>query len=96
MLYHLFTFYIYFAETDNKTKRGSNVNKRQKELLVEFLQNHSDLLKGKFTSTFTHRNPKQLWEEIAYQLNEILNGDNKSWDQWRKVGNWIRKVEVLL
>jgi hypothetical protein len=53
MLYHLFTF-IYFEETDKKTKRGCNINKRQKELLVEFLQNHSDLLKGKFTSTFTH------------------------------------------
>jgi ABC-type bacteriocin/lantibiotic exporter with double-glycine peptidase domain len=77
--------FIYFEETEKKTKRGCNINKRQKELLVEFLQNHSDLLKGKFTSTFTHRKAKQLWEEIAYQLNEIPNGANKSWDQWRKV-----------
>jgi hypothetical protein len=46
MLYHLFTVYIYFAETDKKTKRGSNINKRQKELLVEFFPKSLSFIKG--------------------------------------------------
>nr|CAI5851291.1 unnamed protein product [Callosobruchus analis] len=61
------------------------------EMLVDFVQNHPELLSGKFTAKFTKKRAQQLWEEIMNKLNAIPGGSNKNWLQWRKSWRDMRK-----
>jgi len=60
--------------------------KGQMKMLVELIAVNPELMSGKFSSTFTQRVAKDMWEEIAGKLN-ALPGADKSWDKWKKVIN---------
>ncbi|XP_050065903.1 uncharacterized protein LOC126554963 [Aphis gossypii] len=55
----------------------------QKEALVEFMENHPDLRKGKFSINFTTAIAKKMWVECQTMLNSIP-GPAKEWHEWRK------------
>ncbi|KAL5241364.1 hypothetical protein ACI65C_008774 [Semiaphis heraclei] len=55
----------------------------QKEALVEFMENHPDLRKGKFSINFTTATAKKLWVKYQIMLNSIP-GPAKEWNEWRK------------
>lgn len=65
-------------------KQAGNISSGQKEILIEFLNNHSELVSAKFSSKFSHKNAQELWSEVTETLN-ALPGAKKTWDQWRKV-----------
>lgn len=67
-----------------KKNKGRSVTNAQKEALVEFMENNTDLKRGKFTSSFTHKKAQRLWEQITQLLNSMV-GANKTADKWRKV-----------
>jgi len=49
----------------------------QKEALVEFIYNNMELKRGKFTSSFTHKKARNVWEQITQLLNSMI-GANKT------------------
>ncbi|CAG9771560.1 unnamed protein product [Ceutorhynchus assimilis] len=69
-------------ESGNKKSSGF-VTKKQKELLVEFMNKHPDLLSRKFSNSFTWKDSRMLWEKAAAILNAVP-GSVKNWEQWRK------------
>ncbi|CAI6342984.1 unnamed protein product [Macrosiphum euphorbiae] len=52
--------------------------------MVDFLNNHSDLLKGKHSATFTKHIAAKQWQELTDLLNSIP-GPIKYWKAWRRV-----------
>lgn len=48
------------------------------------MEDHPELKRSKFTKDFTYKKGKQLWEEVASNLN-AMPGANKNWEKWRKV-----------
>lgn len=58
---------------------------KQKEVLIDILQNEEQLISGKFTQKFTFKDAQNKWTEIATILNSIPAGTQKDWKQWRKV-----------
>lgn len=83
-LWH-FSWFVFCIKMDRT--RGSSVNEEQKKLLIEYVKQHPELLKGTFSSTFTLLMAKKLWEEISSMLNSVSGGAIKDWRQWRKVSN---------
>lgn len=73
----------------NRKKRSANITNEQKTLLIEFMDKHLDLVKGKFTSSFTMKTATSLWMEISAILN-AANGTRKDWKEWRKVNIFIK------
>lgn len=61
-------------------------SKTQKEMLIELLKKDSQLISGKFTSTFTFKHARSRWMAIADTLNAIP-GCVKDWSQWKRVRN---------
>ncbi|XP_071651763.1 uncharacterized protein [Temnothorax longispinosus] len=66
-----------------RKKRCANITNEQRTLLIEFMNKHNELLKGKFTSSFTMKDSVRLWNEITKILNSV-NGAKKDWKGWRK------------
>ncbi|KAL4121037.1 hypothetical protein QTP88_013622 [Uroleucon formosanum] len=66
----------------NKDMRLS-ITSDQKEALVEFMENHFDLKKGKLSINFTTVIAKTQWEDCCKLLNSIP-GPAKKWREWRK------------
>ncbi|XP_039308061.1 uncharacterized protein LOC120358311 [Solenopsis invicta] len=64
-------------------KRVGNISNGQRKILIEFLNNHPELVSAKFTSTFSYKDAQKLWCEITNILN-ALPGAKKTWEQWRK------------
>ncbi|CAI6367430.1 unnamed protein product [Macrosiphum euphorbiae] len=58
-------------------------SKTQKEMLIQLLTKDSQLISGKFTSTFTFKDASNRWIEIADTLNAIP-GCVKDWSQWKR------------
>ncbi|XP_066600869.1 uncharacterized protein [Prorops nasuta] len=66
-----------------KRKRCANITNEERTLLIEYLKKHPQLLKGKFTSSYTLKDAISLWTEITGILNAV-NGAKKDWKGWRK------------
>jgi hypothetical protein len=64
---------------------SANISKQQKELLIELINNHPNILSCKFSSTFTAADCRKLWEELTVCLNSVPTGNTKDWKAWRKV-----------
>ncbi|XP_032674696.1 uncharacterized protein LOC116845752 [Odontomachus brunneus] len=64
-------------------KRAGNITAGQKEMLLEYLSVHPELISAKFTSKFSYKDAQILWNEITHKLN-ALPGAKKTWYQWRK------------
>jgi hypothetical protein len=79
----------------NRKKRGANITNEQKTLLIEYMNKHPELVKGKLTSSFTLKDSVHLWNEISEILNSA-NGAKKDWKDWRKVNYfYINKIKLL-
>lgn len=68
------------ATMETTQKRVGNIL----DLLVEFMEKHPKLIKGKFSADFTLKNAQKLWAEISLILNSVP-GAKKEWKQWRKI-----------
>lgn len=67
-----------------RKKRGANITSEQRTMLIEYINKHPQLLKGKFSSSFTLQDSMRLWNELTEILNS-MNGAKKDWKDWRKV-----------
>lgn len=70
---------------EENIKKKTVMNSTQKALLTNFLKENAELAQGKFTSTFTFKKARELWQEVTNILNSVPNGAKKDWKQWRKV-----------
>lgn len=70
--------------SSEKRKKGHSVTNDQKMAMVDFLNNHSELLKGKHSATFTQSIAAQQWQQLTTILNSIP-GPIKDWKAWRRV-----------
>lgn len=75
---------------DSKKGRKPNSTDKQKNMLVDFIVFHPELVSGKNTIKSTVKQRQKLWENIANMLNSEV-GPNKSWNEWRKVNIYNRK-----
>jgi hypothetical protein len=57
-----------------------------KEILVEFMRTHAELIFGKFSPSFSKKDGEALWK----LLGETIIGPQKEWKAWRKVNFHIR------
>lgn len=53
-------------------------------MLIEYINKHPQLLKGKFSSSFTLQDSMRLWNELT-EILYSMNGAKKDWKNWRKV-----------
>lgn len=70
-------------KVDKKCK-GKTVSAEQKFVLVNFMENHPELQKGKFGPMVTHKQANLLWDKVALELNSKI-GSNKNVEKWKKV-----------
>ncbi|KAL5245813.1 hypothetical protein ACI65C_012951 [Semiaphis heraclei] len=70
---------------DSKKFRKPISTDRQKNMLVDFIVFHPELVSGKNTIKSTVKQRQKLWENIANALNSEVR-PNKSWNEWRKTG----------
>ncbi|KAL4121571.1 hypothetical protein QTP88_014058 [Uroleucon formosanum] len=61
-----------------------SITSDQKEALVEFMENHPDLRKGKFSINFAIAIAEIQWKDCCKLLNSIPE-PAKKWQEWRKV-----------
>lgn len=62
------------------------MNKEQREILVNFMESHSQLASGAFTNQFTYAEGNKLWDQLTVQLAACSNGaSNKTREDWKKV-----------
>lgn len=47
---------------NEKRKKSQSVTHEQKKAMIDFLNNHPNLMKGKHTVTFTQEIARQQWE----------------------------------
>ncbi|CAK1547960.1 unnamed protein product [Leptosia nina] len=66
------------------TSQRKKVSIRQLELLIEFLEKHTDLARGRLKSKEGHAVSNRLWAECAENLNAEIDGDERSPKQWTK------------
>lgn len=71
-------------DTLQRKKRAANITDEQRTLLIEYMHKHPQLIKGKFSSSFTLKDSTNLWSAITEILNSV-SGANKDWKGWRKV-----------
>ncbi|CAG9762659.1 unnamed protein product [Ceutorhynchus assimilis] len=76
---------------DHNKIRAAPINGIQKDILVEFMQQHEDLQSAKFTKEFTFKKAQHLWNEIALKLNAVPGGAHKEWKMWRKTWQDLKK-----
>lgn len=69
---------------EDKRKRGPRITMEQKNIMADFIEGHSQMIRGKFSSTFTADDSRKLWIRLAAILNSC-NGPNKEWKEWRRV-----------
>ncbi|KFM67842.1 hypothetical protein X975_00642, partial [Stegodyphus mimosarum] len=66
-------------------KRSCRITSRQLETLVTFMEKHPEFSSGKLTPEMNKSTRKEMWEQLALQLNYDGWGPIKTADQWRKV-----------
>lgn len=66
-------------------KRVARTSMKQFEMLLNFMENHQQLVSGKLEVNFTIRDRQRLWEELSEKLNAAGNGSRKDAEKWRKV-----------
>lgn len=72
------------SASSSTEKRSGSITKEQKQILINFIEQHHELKSGKFTSNFTVKQGQSLWVEVAKNLNAVP-GARKTWQKWRKV-----------
>ncbi|CAG9764637.1 unnamed protein product [Ceutorhynchus assimilis] len=88
---------VFWAQRIKMSKK--HITAEQKSNLVDFLKDHPQMYRGKFTPTYTHAHSKALWTELGNELNALPNGANKDWIHWRKLDHGMEtdvETEVKL
>lgn len=67
--------------TEVKKKQFTPV---QKAILIEFLEEHPQLVHQKQSNRHTNTEGRRLWQEVSDKLNSTP-GASKTWEEWRKV-----------
>lgn len=62
----------------HRKKRCANITNEQRTLLIEYMNKHPELLKGKLTFSFILKDSISLWNDITEILNSV-NGANNDW-----------------
>jgi hypothetical protein len=60
------------------------VSDKHWEVLVTFMENHSDLAVGRLNVPSARDTHKKLWERLTMELNALGIGERKT-DKWQKV-----------
>ncbi|CAI6358351.1 unnamed protein product [Macrosiphum euphorbiae] len=68
--------------SEKKIKSGS-LTGDQKQTIIDFMESHPHLAKGKFSASFTNEKATNLWQELTASLNSIP-GSIKEWKAWRR------------
>lgn len=66
-------------------KRTAAIVQQQKNILIDFMESHEELVSSKFSGTFTKQTAQNLWDDVTTLLNAVPGGAKKTWNQWRKV-----------
>lgn len=75
---------VYCIEMQSTSQKKAKIGEEQKALLIDLIEQNTELRSGKFSSTFTYKTSQNCWKEIALQLN-AMGPVQKDWNQWRKV-----------
>ena len=68
----------------NQESARINATSEQLTHLSALVNQHPDLVSGKFSNVFTKKHAEKLWQQIAVELNQ-MQGATKDWKRWRKV-----------
>lgn len=63
---------------------GTKMSLRQKEIMVEFMEDHPDFAKQKLLGNDGKKTRKAMWEILTTQLN-CVNGPKKTSQKWQRV-----------
>ncbi|KFM61297.1 hypothetical protein X975_12487, partial [Stegodyphus mimosarum] len=66
-------------------KRGARLTIRQKQLLLQFVEDNPQIHRVKIDHNFTLQEKNNLWLRLANILNSDGLGAVKTPDEWRKV-----------
>lgn len=67
---------------------GARFNTTQKNLMVQFIQEHPEMQNTTFSPNFSWNDARRLWETVSNLLNAVEGGAHKNWKQWRKVNHF--------
>lgn len=65
--------------------RNIRVSDRQKETMLDFMNNHSEFAAGRFTGPQGKEKKMQMWAKLTTLLNSDGTGASKPVDKWIKV-----------
>lgn len=63
---------------------GKYMSEEQKTIIVQFIEENSQMIRNSFTNEFTNKQQHKLWEDLASLLNSC-GGARKSILQWKRV-----------
>lgn len=55
-----------------KKLKSQSVTGKQNQVMVDYLRSYQELMRGKFTSTFTHAIAAKQWAEFGEILNSVI------------------------
>lgn len=68
-----------------KKVRGTRCTSDQYKLMVDYIENHRIMIKGKL-STSENQEVEKYWQELTLMLNDT-KGAEKTWIEWKRVSN---------
>lgn len=74
--------------------RGKRMSPLQKEALVDFMEKHPDLRKGKFSQRFSRKSAEMQWKQLAVKLNAMgpSKNDFKHWkNRWQSIRSVVKQ-----
>lgn len=58
-----------------KKERGSRTTARHHSTMIEFLENHPEMVSRKFKTAHSRQNYNKHWEELTETLNSLGGGE---------------------
>ncbi|KMQ82621.1 isoform b [Lasius niger] len=66
-------------------QRRKKTTMEQRLIMLQFMEEHSDLTQNRISGLDAKKQTTILWEELSNRLNSTSNGVTKSTDKWIKV-----------
>lgn len=60
------------------------LSNEQRTMLIEYIEEHPELVKQKHCNQYTNADSRKLWVEVTQKLNAVP-GATKGWKEWKKV-----------
>lgn len=76
-------------------KRSKKTTIRQFEIMLDFFENHPEMISGKLTGSFTARRREELWVELSNLLNSLNFGPQKTPKKWKKVSIVRKEISYI-